>query len=199
MKAKKTLKYFREVHKTPELSGLILHWYRLEESLGFPDVVSAPTIQTTGKFPNVSQTPKGFPLGNRPKVVSAFYKNGHNYRKDYELEAKTLGADIIAWWDEIKASNLYFGGPTGTYTLIVLVTWWGLLLKGRPNGDTSDYLRTLDDIDRTILSVVDSRKTPPGKSTPRMPMVAETPQPRGSKRAASDEGTSRKRLRAGGV
>ena len=35
MKSKKTLKYFREIHKTGKLSELILHWYQLEEALGF--------------------------------------------------------------------------------------------------------------------------------------------------------------------
>ena len=42
MKAKKTLKYFREVHKMGKLSTLILHWYQLEEALGFQETVSCP-------------------------------------------------------------------------------------------------------------------------------------------------------------
>lgn len=75
---------------------------------------------------NISQRftdPERVPCDEAAKSYSVFYKNGHSYRKDYGLEAETLGADIIAWWDEIKASNLYFGGPTGTCGLIVLMTW----------------------------------------------------------------------------
>lgn len=107
-----------------------------------PESVSAPTIRAARNFPNISQTLRGFPLRKRPKVIPAFYKNGHNYRKDYglKLKAKTLDAEIIAWWGEIKASGLYFGGPVGTYGLIVLMTWWCSLLKDRP-GDY--YLRPL--------------------------------------------------------
>ena len=40
MKSKKTLKYFREAHKMGRLSDLILHWYQLEEVLGFQETVS---------------------------------------------------------------------------------------------------------------------------------------------------------------
>lgn len=40
MKSKKTLNYFREVYKMGKLSDLILHWYQLEEALGFQEVVS---------------------------------------------------------------------------------------------------------------------------------------------------------------
>ena len=40
MKAKETLKYFRGVHKMGKLLDLILHWYQLEEVLGFQETVS---------------------------------------------------------------------------------------------------------------------------------------------------------------
>ena len=40
MKSKKTLKYFREVHKVGKLSELILHWYQLKAVLGFQETVS---------------------------------------------------------------------------------------------------------------------------------------------------------------
>ena len=197
MQTKKTLKYLHEAYKTRELSNLILHWYRLEESLGFPESVGAPTIRAARKPPNISQTPKGFPLKKRPNVITAFFKNGHNYRKDYALEARTLGAGTIAWWGEIKASNLYFGGPSGMYALIVLMVWWCSLLKNRPSDEAADHIRTLGDIDRTILSVINSRNPPPGESSPMTSTIAATPRPRGSKRATSEEGPSRKRLRSG--
>ena len=40
MKSKKTLAYFREVYKLGKLSDVILHWYQLEEALGFQESVS---------------------------------------------------------------------------------------------------------------------------------------------------------------
>ena len=40
MKSKKTLQYFRGVHKIGKLSDLILHWHQFEEALGFPETVS---------------------------------------------------------------------------------------------------------------------------------------------------------------
>ena len=42
MKFKKTLKYFHEVYKLGKLPDLILHWYQLEEALGFLEIVSFP-------------------------------------------------------------------------------------------------------------------------------------------------------------
>ena len=42
MKPKKTLGYFHEVHKIGKSSSLFLHWYQLEEALGFPETVSHP-------------------------------------------------------------------------------------------------------------------------------------------------------------
>ena len=40
MKTKRTLKYFRKVHKVGKLASLVFHWYQLEEVLGFPETVS---------------------------------------------------------------------------------------------------------------------------------------------------------------
>ena len=110
----------------------------------------------------------------------------------------------MSWWEEIKSSNLYFGGATGMCSLVVAMVWWGKLLEDRPNGDLINYLRTLADIDRSIASVIREKADPLRKSTPdgsssRAPTVAPSPQPRGSKRVSSGEGGSRKRLRTGKV
>lgn len=43
MRSKGTLEYFRRVDKIGQMSNLILHWYQLEEALGFPDPVSVLT------------------------------------------------------------------------------------------------------------------------------------------------------------
>ena len=43
-RSKKTLEYFRGVREMGNLSDLVLHWYQLEEVLGFPETVSTQTI-----------------------------------------------------------------------------------------------------------------------------------------------------------
>lgn len=116
----------------------------------------------------------------------------------------------MSWWEEIKATgspvNVCFGGPTGMYNLVVLVSWWCSLLKDRPDAELTDYLRTLEDIDRVVLSAIcdtDSSSIPasscgvpsPGASTPPL-----APQPRGSKRTIPhEELSSNKRPRRGKV
>lgn len=205
MKSKKTLKYFREAHKVGNLSKLILHWYQFEEVLGFPETVSNFTTLLTRASSNPEQTPKGFPSQNRPEVLSIFFKNGHNYKRNYGLEVEPLAADVMRWWEDIKTS-VCFGGPTGIYTLIVLMSWWCSLLKGRPDNELTDCLRTLEDIDGVILSTVHNLNGQP-PVTPSLigssPTASPTPTPhtmrqlRGSKRGFSEEVPSRKRLCTG--
>jgi hypothetical protein len=204
MKSKKTLKYFREVHKAGKLSELVLHWYQLEEALGFLESVSSPATSAVRVSADPEQTPKGFPLRNRPQVLSMFFKNGHNYTKNYQLEAKSLGAEITCWWEEIKTSA-HFGGPTGVYTFIVLVSWWSSLLKGRPDDELADCLCILEDADRVILSAIhNASDQPPAVSPPTessltvSPVPAPlAPQPRGSKRGIAEGQPPRKCLRPG--
>ena len=135
--------------------------------------------------------------------MRAFFKNGHNYRKDDGLEAITLSADIIQWWDEINSTsnttNVYFGGPTGISTIVILMSWWCKLLKGQPDANLSDCLRTLEEVDRAILAAVQdvrnrSSTSPPDSSSSRMP-IASPPQTCGAKQLISDEPPSRKQLR----
>ena len=139
---------------------------------------------------NFLQTPKGFPSQKQPDILRIFYKNGHQYMKDYGLKAKALGARIMCWWEEVKSTgstvNVQFGGPTGVYNLVVLMSWWCSLLKGRPDNELSDCLHTLNDIDCVILSAIHNTVQPPRPST--------TPpaQPRGSKRTATEDPLSRK-------
>ena len=198
MISKKTLKYFHEVNKTDKLSNLILHWYQLEQALGFQETVRHLTTWTMMRFTNVLQTAKEFPTQKRPEVLRVFFKHGHNYKRDYGLKAGTFGAEIMNWWGEIKSANVCFGGPTGMYTLVVLMSWWCSLLKGRPNDELSDCFRTLDDIDCTILSTI---RNMAGQPSPTIPVstVSPTPPLRGTKRTMSDKQSSRKRLRTGRV
>ena len=154
------------------------------------------------------QTPKGFPSQNRPQVLATFFKNGHRYTKDYQLNAKSLGAETMRWWEGIKGS-VGFGGPTGIYTLVVLVSWWCTLLKGQPNGELADCLRALEDINAVFLSVIrnmnNERPTTLSstRSSPVAPPVAPpalttpVPQLRGSKRNVTEEAMPRKRSRLG--
>lgn len=128
----------------------------------------------------------------------------------------------MGWWQEIKSAGAFkFGGPTGIYNIVVLMSWWCSLLKNQPTTEYSDCIRTLDDIDRAILSVIhitdgpsDPVPTSGGSSQktstvtpaeqPRGPrrVMSEDPvatvapvQPRGSKRVLSEEPSSRKRSR----
>lgn len=132
-----------------------------------------------------------------------FFKNGHKYTKDYALEATTLGADITRWWDEITSTDntkdICFGGPTGIYTLIVLMSWWSTLLKGQPDTRLTDLIRTLEEIDRAICAAVQDARNQsttslPDRSSPGMPAVPPH-QTRGAKRPIPEQPTSRKRLR----
>lgn len=151
------------------------------------------------------QTPKGFPSRRRPDVLRVFYKNGHRYKKNYGLEAEPLGAKIMGWWEEVgsgSTANVRFGGPTGVYNFVVLMCWWCSLLEGRPDNEHADCLRTLDNIDRAILSAIHITTILPPVTTPSpagSSRASTTPptQPRGSKRTISEESSSRKRLRAG--
>ena len=109
----------------------------------------------------------------------------------------------MAWWEEVKSAGAVpFCGPTGIYTIVVLMSWWCSLLKGRPNGELSDCLHTLDDIDSSILSAIRMAKDQPSPVTtpnglpPKTPAAAPSPQPRGSKRPILEEQLSRKRSRS---
>jgi hypothetical protein len=154
------------------------------------------------------KTQPKLPLENRPKAVTTFFKNVHSYKKDYGLEIDTLGADIMGWWEVVKSTGDVVGGPTGMYTFVVLMSWWCSLLERQPSRDRSDYLRTLEDIDRALLSALHNTTSPPRTpatppttpTTPAAPPTTSTtrpaPRPRGTKRASSEESSSRKRLRS---
>lgn len=105
-----------------------------------------------------TQTPAGFPVTKRPAVVHLFFKNAHNYRKDYGVEVHTLGRQTMEWWSEIcppgGVQNVWFGGPTGICTVIVLISWWCAQLKARPEREHIDCLRTLKDVDRVLLAAI---------------------------------------------
>lgn len=111
----------------------------------------------------------------------------------------------MRWWEEIRTTsgetNICFGGPTGVYNLVVLMSWWCLLLKDRPDDELTNCFRTLEDIDRAILSAIrDANNQSPTGSSPsgsslETPAIPPAHQPRGSKRAISDDETPRKRFR----
>ena len=126
-------------------------------------------------------------MDNRLKVIGLFFKNHHNYMKNYELEAKSLSAGIMSWWEELKTTkggmSTNFGRPTGIYTLIVLMSWWCSLLKGRPDNELVNCLRTIEDVDRAILSAVCSLPPPP----PGVSTTLPTPKPHGLKKRASSK------------
>lgn len=152
-------------------------------------------------FPDAPQTPKGFPSKKRPEVLRAFFKNGHNYKKGYGIKAITLGSEITQWWDEITSTgnttDICFGGPTGIYTIVVLMSWWCTLLKGRPDTELTDCLHVLKEIDRVILAAVQDITNQPTTSSPNRSSGTPTtlpPQTCGVKRPIPEEPSSRKRL-----
>ena len=109
----------------------------------------------------------------------------------------TLGPDIIQWWDELKSAsntmNIFFGGPTGIYTVIVLMSWWSALLNDRPDSELTDFVRILDEINRAILAAIQNARV----KTPAQSLRSAPPQARGTKRTISEEPSSRKRLHMG--
>lgn len=135
----------------------------------------------------------------RPAVVALFYKNGHRYRKDYGIEAHTLGDQIMQWWSEISppggVPSVRFGGPTGIYSLVVSVSWWCTLLKSRPSREHTDCLRTLTDIDRALLEAITKSSDHPAASSSTSPPPPSQPR----KRTNSGEMPAPKRKRSGQV
>ena len=130
-----------------------------------------------------------------------FYKNGHNYQKDYGIEARTLGHQIMSWWAEICLAGVLgvqFGGPTGICTLAVLMSWWCVRLKEKLDEECTDCLRILKDIDKVLLMAIDNIKSHPATSTLTLPSTAPPPsQPR--KRVNSEHMSPRKRTRSSRV
>lgn len=139
-------------------------------------------------------------MQNRPKVVSAFYKSGHKYERSYELEANSLGREILSWWDEISRNDLVdVGGPTGICTMIVLASWWSKLLGKDPQSDLTQFSTFIDDFNRAILKVTDDPAM--GPSTIDYLRLTSSPPPSqytraNMKRVLSEEPpSSRKRSR----
>lgn len=128
-----------------------------------------------------------------------FHKNAHNYRRDYHLKAHTLGRQIMAWWSEISppggVPNVKFGGTTGIYSLVVLMSWWCTLLKSEPDAGRVDCLRTLTDVDRALSTAIDEVRSCLTASTSILPSA--TPLPSRSRKRANTCGLPpRKRKRS---
>ena len=88
-------------------------------------------------------------------MVATFLKNGHSYGRDYHVEADSLGREISTWWDGVSGTaHVGFGGPTGVYTMVVLMAWWCSLLKDRSDPDRANYVVLVDKLNRAILEAV---------------------------------------------
>ena len=94
----------------------------------------------------------------------------------------------MGWWTEICPPggilSIKFGGPTGIYSLVVLMTWWCMLLKTKPDKERTNCLRMLTDIDRVFLEAIKEIKasstsmslsptTPPPSTQPRKRGISE--------------------------
>jgi len=128
--------------------------------------------------------------------MRVFHKYAHKYEREYELEVYTLGHEIMEWWSEIcppgGVPSVRFGGPTGVYSLVVLMTWWCVLLKSKPDEEHADCLRTLTDIDRVLMAAINGFGN---RSTTSTPMFSPTPSQL-HKRVNTEELLPRKRGRA---
>jgi len=177
MKKKQTLKYFRSVFKMGNLSGLISNWYRLEEALGFPIQVRFIHFRHW-RDTHVRQTQKGFPTTSRPDVIAIFLKNHHNYKRDYGLEAHSLGSAISKWWREINGTaHVGFGGPTSIYTMIVLMSWWCSLLRDLSDAQRADYVVIVEELNRAVTAAIQRAKQPSDTPSSASPSSLNTPTP----------------------
>ena len=108
----------------------------------------------------------------------------------------------MEWWTEIRppgeVPRVQFGGPTGMYSLVVLLSWWCTLLAAKPDKERVECLRVLEDVDRVLVMTLDDLKknttTPP--SAPPSP-TTPLPYSQSRKRANVDEFPPRKRKRYG--
>ena len=152
-------------------------------------------------YANIQKTPKGFPSKTRPKVVAVFLKNGHSYKRDYQLKYHSFGSEVSGWWKEI--SNLAcvgYGGPTGIYTLVVLMAWWSTFLRDHPDSEHANYLAIVGELDHAILAVIAENSPIAHSSTGHQVPAASSPSPQPNndnraKRAHHERSSSRKRQR----
>ena len=86
----------------------------------------------------------------------------------------------MSWWSELcppgEPPKVRFGGPIGISTLTILLSWWCAELVTRPDGEHVDCLRTLADVDRVLLEVINDIKRGPTTSNPTPSPPAPTPQ-----------------------
>lgn len=137
-------------------------------------------------------------MKNRPKVIATFLKNGHSYKRDYGLEALSLGNDISTWWEDIKSTaHAGYCGTTGIYTLVVLMTWWSTFLGDQPNLERTRYLNIIEELNRAILTALQSaEKSSAGPSLLAAPSRLPPSERCPAKRAHDEEPSSRKRQKA---
>lgn len=133
-------------------------------------------------------------------MISAFFKSGHKYERSYDLEADSLGREILAWWDEISEKGFIdVGGPTGIYTMVVLASWWSKILEDDPHADRTQFSTFVDNFNHAISKAINNPTT--GPSTIDYLRLTSSPPPSqytrvNAKRALSEEGpSSRKRSR----
>lgn len=109
------------------------------------------------------------------------------------------------WWAELcppgEAPKVQYGGSTGMYTIVVLLSWWCTLLKGKPEGEHAECLQTLEDVDHVLVATIDDLEKNPITSTAPPPTPTAPPpttpptRSRSRKRANTEVSTSRKRAR----
>ena len=107
----------------------------------------------------------------------------------------------MEWWTEIRPPNgpgVQFGGPTGIFSLVVLMSWWCALLKEKPEEERADCYRILKDIDQVFSMAINNMKNRPAISTAVLTAVPPLPS-QSRKRGALEDTSSRKRASHGSL
>lgn len=119
------------------------------------------------------------------------------------MEVHTLGRQIMEWWSEIsppgRVPRIRFGGPTGIYSLVVLLSWWCKLLKDRSGKEHADCLRILTDVDYAMLAAINDIENHPTTPTLTLSLTSPPPPSQPRKRGNSEEMSPRKRKRSSQV
>jgi hypothetical protein len=112
-------------------------------------------------------------------VIATFLKNGHCYTCDYNIQVESLGHEISAWWNDISGTAyIGFGGPTGIYMMVVLISWWCSLLRNQSASDRSTYNLLVEQFNSAILdAIVRANQSGEGASSTGDLLLASPPPP----------------------
>jgi len=105
----------------------------------------------------------------------------------------------MEWWSEIcppgGVPSVRFGGPTGIYALVVLLSWWCTLLKGKTDKERADYLQTTVAVNHAFLAAINGIKNHPTTLTPSLLPPTDPPPPSLPRKRVNSETVLKNRKR----